>query len=140
MSAMQRNKGASAERIVARLIREWLGLEVRRNWQAQSAAGGADLTGIPGWSIEIKRAKAFRHDWWDQAEEQADAWNTIPALIYLLDYSRRGQAPIDRWRVILPINAFSRLDVDEGLTADISLRAWLQLARETLPVPTPSPE
>ncbi len=59
MGAMQRTKGATAERVVARLIREWLGLDVRRNWQAQSAAGGADLTGIPGWQIEIKRAKEF---------------------------------------------------------------------------------
>ena len=140
MGAMQRAKGATAERVVARLIREWLGLDVRRNWQAQSAAGGADLTGIPGWSIEIKRAKTFRHDWWSQAEEQASAGGATPVLIYLLDHTRRGQAIIDRWRAILPITAFSRFDVDEGLTAEISLRAWIQLARESLPAPTPTPE
>ena len=140
MGALQRTKGVSAERVVARLIREWLGLDVRRNWQAQSAEGGADLTGIPGWSIEIKRAKEFRHDWWRQAEEQASADNTTPALIYLLDHTRRGQALIDRWRVILPLQAMSRYDVDAGLTAEISLRAWIQLARESLPTPTPLPE
>ena len=140
MGAMQRTKGASAERVVARLIREWLGLDVHRNWQAQSADGGADLTGIPGWSIEIKRAKEFRNDWWTQAEEQARAWGTTPVLIYLLDHTRRGQAIIDRWRAILPITAFSRFDVDAGLTAEISLRAWIQLARESLPTPTPTPE
>ena len=140
MGALQRTKGATAERVVARLIREWLGLDVRRNWQAQSAAGGADLTGIPGWSIEIKRAKEFRNDWWSQAEEQAAAWGTTPVLIYLLDHTRRGQALIDRWRAILPLAAFSRFDVDEGLTAEISLRAWIQLARESLPIRTQPPE
>lgn len=140
MSAMQRNKGVTAERIVARLIREWMGLDVHRNWQAQSAEGGADLTGIPGWSIEIKRAKEFRNDWWTQAEEQASAGGATPVLIYLIDNSRRGQAIIDRWRAILPITAFSRFDVDEGLTAEISLRAWIQLARESLPTPTQTQE
>ena len=140
MGALQRTKGISAERVVARLIRDWLGLDVRRNWQAQSAEGGADLTGIPGWSIEIKRAKEFRHEWWSQAVEQASAGGTTPVLIYLLDHSRRGQALIDRWRVILPIQAMSRYDVDEGLTAEISLRAWIQIARESLPTPTPIPE
>ena len=140
MSALQRTKGATAERVVAKLIRDWLGLDVRRNWQAQSAEGGADLTGIPGWSIEIKRAKEFRSDWWTQAEEQASADNTTPVLIYLLDHTRRGQAIIDRWRVILPIQAMSRFDVDPGLTAEISLRAWIQLARESLPIRTQPPE
>ena len=140
MSAMQRTKGATAERVVARLIRDWLGLDVRRNWQAQSAAGGADLTGIPGWSIEIKRAKEFRADWWSQTEEQAAAEDTTPALIYLIDHTRRGLALIDRWRVILPLAAISRYDVDAGLTAEISLRAWIQLARESLPIPTPLAE
>ena len=140
MGAMQRNKGIAAERVVAGLIRDWLGLDVKRNWQAQSAAGGADLSGIPGWSIEIKRAKEFRCEWWRQAEEQASAEGTTPALIYLLDHTRRGQAPIDRWRVILPLQAFARYDVDPGQTAEISLRAWIQIARESLPTRSPTPE
>ena len=54
MSAMQRNKGRSGEQEVARLIRDWLGLDVHRNWQAQTAEGGADLSGVPGWAIEVK--------------------------------------------------------------------------------------
>ncbi len=36
--------------------------------------------------------------------------------------------------------AFSRFDVDEGLTAEVSLRAWIQLARESLPIRTQPPE
>ena len=63
-----------------------------------------------------------------------------PAPAELLDNTRRGQAIIDRWRVILPLAAISRFDVDAGLTAEISLRAWIQLARESLPAPAPLPE
>ena len=140
MSAMQRNKGIAAERAVATLIREWLGLDVRRNWQAQSAAGGPDLYGVPGWSLEIKHAKEFRSEWWDQAMEQAADAMTLPALVYLLDNTRRGQPAIDRWRVILPLHVISRYDVDDYLTAEISLRAWIQIAREALPTRTPIPE
>ncbi len=140
MSALQRNKGIAAERAVATLIRDWLGLAVRRNWQAQSAEGGADLTGIPGWSLEIKHAKEFRSEWWDQAVTQAQDALALPALVYLLDNTRRGQPAIDRWRVILPLHAVSRYDVDDYLTAEISLRAWIQIAREALPIRTPTPE
>lgn len=140
MGAMQRTKGATAERVVARLIREWLGLDVRRNWQAQSATGGPDLTGIPGWALEIKRAREYRGDWWGQALAQAERAGAIPALVYLLDHSRRGQPALDRWRVILPLPAIARYDVDPDLTAEISLRAWLQLVRETLPTRAQPPE
>ncbi len=140
MGALQRNKGIAAERAVATLIRDWLGLDVRRNWQAQSAEGGPDLTGIPGWSLEIKHAKAFRSEWWDQAMEQAADYLATPALVYLLDNTRRGQPLIDRWRVILPLHVISRYDVEDWLTAEISLRAWIQIAREALPTRTPTPE
>jgi hypothetical protein len=34
----------------------------------------------------------------------------------------------------------SAMQRNKGASADISLRAWLQLARETLPAPTPTPE
>ncbi len=63
-----RRKGRAAEQEVARLLKELLGLEIRRNWQAQSAEGGHDLVGIPGWAIEVKRAERVRlSEWWEQA-------------------------------------------------------------------------
>lgn len=132
MGAMQRTKGADGERTVAILIRYWLGLEVHRNWQGQAAAGGADLSGVPGWAIEIKRAKEYRHEWWGQAVAQAEQAGAAPALVFLIDYTRRGQHPLDRWRVILPLATFGGIEFDHGETAEISLRAWFTLIRESL--------
>lgn len=132
MGAMQRNKGAAGERAVASLIRDWLGLDVRRNWQGQAAEGGADLTGIPGWAIEVKWAKEWRNEWWDQCCRQADDCKRIPALVWLIDGSRRGQPPIERWRVLLPLSAISRYQVEDHMTVEISLGAWIVIARERL--------
>lgn len=132
MSARSRNKGVCAEREVAALLRDWLGLAVRRNWQGQAAVGGADLSGVPGWAVEVKRAKAFRNAWWEQAESQARLQRALPALVFLLDQTRPGLPAVDRWRVLLPLGAIARFDLDAGLTAEVSLRAWLQILREQL--------
>lgn len=130
MGAMQRNKGAAAERTVAGLISDWTGYPVHRNWQGQAAQGGSDLAGVPGWSIEVKAAKKFLNTWWDQTLEQAMKENAKPALVFLIDNSRRGQETIDRWRVILPIQTFTDLISTDWMTAEISLRTWLMILSE----------
>ena len=67
-----RTKGRVAEQEVAGILRDELGLEIHRNWQQQAAQGGCDLVGVPGWGIEIKRAKELRlNEWWTQTAEQA---------------------------------------------------------------------
>lgn len=132
MGAMQRNKGIAGERAVAILIRDWLGLDVRRNWQQQAAEGGSDLTGIPGWAVEVKWAKEWRSEWWDQCCRQAVNCERMPALIWLIDGTRRGQPPIERWRVMCPLNAISRYQVENQPTMEISLGAWMCIAREIL--------
>ncbi len=132
MSNLQRRKGANGEREVAALIRDWMGLNITRNWQLQAACGGADLDGVPGWAIEIKRAAEFRGDWWTQTTEQAERAGRRPVLIFLLDNTRRGQPPVDRWRAWVPLEAFSKVTVDKSAVAEISLRSWMQIARELL--------
>ena len=49
-----RDKGATFEREVCSLIREHLGVEAKRNLM-QTAEGGFDVLGVPGWAIECKR-------------------------------------------------------------------------------------
>ena len=66
-----RNKGRAGEQEVARILRDELGIAVTRNWQQQAAEGGADIVGVPGWSIEVKRAKVWSNGWWTQAAAQA---------------------------------------------------------------------
>ena len=85
MSKMQRTKGQTGEREVCAILRQELGMEVHRNWQAQSAGGGADIV-LPGWAIEVKRAKVLRiGPWWTQAAIQAQASGLMPLLVYRPD-------------------------------------------------------
>lgn len=90
MGALSRNKGANGERELARLLADELGTEIVRNL-VQAREGGADLIGIEGWSIEVKRAARVTPGllrlWWGQAEQQADRVLSRPGLAYRADRS-----------------------------------------------------
>ena len=70
-----RNKGAAVEREFALIAKESCGWSLVRNLE-QSRSGGHDLTGLPGWAIEVK-ARADRpgpvelEQMWKQAVDQA---------------------------------------------------------------------
>ena len=133
MTAMQRTKGHAGEREVARILRDWLGLEIHRNWQAQSAEGGADLSGIPGWAVEIKRAKVARiEDWWQQTIRQAHECESKPALIYRIDGFGRGLEPEDKWSVVVRGCHVLRHHVTFYDRVQMPLRTWMQIVREEL--------
>lgn len=99
MGAMQRTKGRAGEQEFARLCRANLPGEITRNWQAQSAQGGADISGIPGWAVEVKRAKRYLPSWWKQAAAQARKAKAHPALAYRLDGTARGKSNDEKWTV-----------------------------------------
>ena len=88
MGALSRNKGAGAERELARLLADELGIEISRNL-IQAREGGCDLIGIEGWAIEVKRAakvtQGLLRAWWGQAEAQADRVASRPALAFRCD-------------------------------------------------------
>lgn len=85
MSAMQRRKGKAGEQELARLLREHLGIEVSRNL-LQAREGGADLLGVLGWAIEVKRAvRPSLASWWQQTCRQAEDAGERPVLAYRLD-------------------------------------------------------
>ena len=89
MAGFSRQKGARGEREIATMFRE-LGFDVQRN-ALQTAVGGADLTGLPGIAVEIKRVETpFQEAWWAQAVSQATNGRR-PVLFY-----RRSRQP---WRV-----------------------------------------
>ncbi|MBF0283967.1 MAG: hypothetical protein HQL51_05860 [Magnetococcales bacterium] len=127
MGAMQRNKGRAGEQELARLLREHLGVEVRRNLQ-QSREGGADLAGLPGVALEVKRAAApSLSAWWEQTRRQAHEGGGVPVLAFRLD--RRP------WRFILPLEALGIVGGQgPGLeaTAELSLEAFCLTVRERL--------
>lgn len=134
MGARSRNKGANGERELARLLSDELGLEVTRNL-LQSREGGHDLDGVSGWCLEVKRrarvAEGDKRQWWEQAHQaMVDGYLDYAAVLYRQD---RGN-----WRAIvqlgvLNIETFGCGDGYES-TAEISLRAFCQLVRESLEV------
>ena len=127
MSASQRRKGKAGELEIARLLREQLGADVARNL-AQARQGGADLSGLPGWAVEVKRAARPRlSEWWLQTCQQAEAANLRPVLFYRLD-----RQP---WRAVMALRhvaaGFENAPLSMRLEADVEVFA--ALAREWQP-------
>ena len=128
MGKPSRDKGASGERELARLLADELGTAVTRNL-AQSRSGGHDLDGCGPFALEVKRAAratpALRTRWWAQAREQADRAGLLPALAYRQD--RAG------WRFVLPLSAvapgaFGPWADDE--LVEVELSAFAAIVRE----------
>ena len=101
MSAAQRRKGNRAEVALARWLRDHGWPEARTTRDARGGAqGGADITGVPGWAIEVKSvATADPHRWAAQAERQAGA-DEKPVVIW--KPTRRALSDPGYWLVILP--------------------------------------
>jgi hypothetical protein len=120
-----RTKGRAGEQEVARILRDELRLEVRRNWEAQSAvANQCDLIGVPGWAVEVKRAKVLRiKEWWQQAVQQALAAKARPVLVY-----RQDRAP---WSAMISLMDL-RPDLGDHRQCTMTLESWCKLVRLTL--------
>lgn len=123
-----RNKGAAFERDVANLIRESLGYDCKRNLM-QTAEGGHDLIGIPGWAIECKRYKeAKRNDlvrFWSQAWEQSLRVNAKPMLAV-----KEDRKPID---VYIQWDGAGAADFEEGSferVVKVSFDLWVAIAKQ----------
>ena len=117
-------KGKAGERELARLLRDHLGADVVRNLE-QARQGGADLLGIAGWAVEVKRAARPRMaEWWHQARQQADATGQRPALCYRLD-----RQP---WRVVVALRhvatGFGAAPL--SMTVETDIETFAALVRE----------
>lgn len=127
MGASQRTKGQVGEREVANILSSALGIEVARNWRAQFDGGAFDLIGLPGWAVEVKRAKREdRAAWWRQAAIQAASKDLLPALIYRIDGFGKGLPPDEKWQVIVP--AHTLMDTtDKAANVQMTLRTWIYM-------------
>jgi Holliday junction resolvase len=117
---MSRNKGAAAERELAKLLGERLGLSLSRRL-SQYQSGGHDLDGWDGVHIECKRYKrASQGDiagWWQQALSQCSGGET-PLLAY--------RADMQQWRFVLRPTDWGGA-VSEPAEVDIDgLCAWVR--------------
>lgn len=87
-----RNKGASFEREIAKMLHLDLGLNAKRDIEQYRAADHGDIvTDDATWPyvIECKRyggkGHTFKPEWWKQVEKAAQAAGKEPVLVYKYD-------------------------------------------------------
>ena len=107
-----RNKGKVGEREAAKVLSELLGAEVRRAQQFAGGVDSADIIGVPGLHVEVKRVEKLRLY---SAIEQAvnDAGSNCPIVMH-----RTNNHP---WLVSLQVSdlvRLSRIITDECNTTD----------------------
>jgi hypothetical protein len=94
VSAMQRRKGAVAEREVVDVAKAAGFDRAKRTGDAQQRMG--DVTGIPGAHVQVKRVETLRIPEWCRELEQACPPHELPVLAF-----RRSGEP---WRAVVPLD------------------------------------
>ena len=95
-----KNKGAAGERELARILRGY-GYNCRRGQQYCGANGDADVVGLPGIHIEVKRTERFAlYDALEQAGRDAKT-DEMPVVFH-----RRNNS---EWVCVLPLDDFMRI-------------------------------
>jgi len=101
MGAHSQRKGAGGERdFMKELMARLPSLSLTRNtYEQRVKSGHADVLGLPGFAIEVKRygnstTDWYKPDWWEQTVHSASLTNAIPLLGYR--YNRKP------WRVVVP--------------------------------------
>lgn len=99
MSAMSRRKGKTGELEVVNFLKE-RGLRAQRTapLQAAGGTGDADVLGVEGCHLEVKRCERVEIDKWCAQVELASKPADIPCVVW-----RRSHQP---WRVALPLEDF----------------------------------
>lgn len=119
-----RTKGQSAEReivkLIAPIVAKYYPAEVvGRNLQ-QTASGGHDIAGVPGFAIEVKRQEAIHlKSCWEQTMRQAITAQGRPVLLYRQNHQK--------WRAVISIYEMMPTVVNGGYgyTLEMSLEAFL---------------
>jgi len=130
--AYSRRKGATAERELCSLLRDFLGVEASRNLKQYQQAQHGDIEQLIGpYLVEVKNcARLELGKWWEQARVAALSRRAAPCVAYRLP--NRGQ--YDRWRFIVPLNEAWRTGCDWRdafrYTADVGLEGFSLLVRE----------
>ena len=110
MAASQRTKGAAAEREVAQILTDALGVVVKRKL-GQARDGGDDISLGP-FRLEVKRRETLAMDQWSHQVEAAAGANDIPVVIY-----RRSREP---WRISMLLEDWIVLVREEIAREDLS--------------------
>jgi len=128
-----RNKGATFEREVAKLLEAELGVSFKRDLEQYRAGDHGDL--IPDddafpFVIECKRyakGNGCQPRWWEQASRAATSVGKLPCVIYKYDR--------EDIRCVVPFTAFSNVfgsDCECDYHMEINFEAFCYLAREMM--------
>lgn len=88
-----RAKGQRGEREVAKLIQEHLGHECRRGFQARGGSEEADVLGLPGHHVEVKRQERV-NIWAAMRQAEADCDEEVVPVVF----TRKNGEP---WLVVM---------------------------------------
>ena len=100
MTINSRQKGASGEREIAKILRSH-GYEARRGQQYSGFNGDADVVGLPGYHIEVKRVENLNIDKaMDQSVRDAKEGETP-----IVAHRKNGK----EWKVTLHLEDFLKL-------------------------------
>ena len=121
-----RNRGAAAERELARWIKDELGVVVARNLKQYQRSQEGDLTPLGPFLLEVKyHARLNVRDWWKQAVVSAKACGLIPVVAYKV--ARKG------FRFVLPhTSAQGEWSHDYEYTVDVGPACFAMIVREAL--------
>lgn len=101
MAVNSRTKGAVAEREVARILNSY-GYNCRRGQQYCGANGDADVVGLPGIHIEVKRREKLNlYDAMDQSKRDAAVGGGLPSVFW-----RKNNC---EWLVVMTMEDWMRL-------------------------------
>ena len=95
-----RRKGAEGEREIAKILRGY-GYDARRGQQYSGANGDADVVGLPGVHIEVKRVEALNID---KAMEQAIT-DAKPGEMPAVFHRKNGK----EWKATVRLKDFIKL-------------------------------
>tara|TARA_R110002012_G_scaffold43416_1_gene117425 strand:- start:173 stop:556 length:384 start_codon:yes stop_codon:yes gene_type:complete len=123
--ADSRNKGASFERKICKLIKDNLNYDAKRNLDQYQAKGQADIV-IPGWSIECKayqKGTTYKKAWLQQTRESAKLLGLTPVLIY-----KFNNCPI---KCVISLDVLSRnFSAGHDLVCEVDIDTWFYIVRE----------
>lgn len=101
MTINSRQKGARAEREIAKILREHGYKDARRGQQYCGTSGDADVVGLPGYHLEIKHVEKLNlESAWQQSVRDAKE-NEIPIVIH-----KKNRTP---WKVTMSLDTFLKL-------------------------------
>lgn len=115
MSINSREKGRRGEVEIAHILQEY-GYETRRGQQFSGANGDADVEGLPGIHMEVKRVehlnidKALQQAIRDNyADELKQGKELIPAVFHRSNDDRKKDSTKGTWKVTLRLTDFMKL-------------------------------